>query len=401
MVADAAVNKLPRALLGGRRERRKEPRRLRCNEMAGYPTTPTFLSSCTEAWQITRIGRSGVGTVSSPQRPRYGYLLGGHPRAECSQRVQGMNTDLPKASKLGGEENPTRARLERSSARYDADMRRWHHRCERESQRLNHGLRSLMRTTKNRNSVGRAHYLLVLVALLLSGCMCWPPIPNASAHSRRTRLKKPPPPIELSDYARPVSCELDFVEGYVDCGAPFQVDASDGRARVAIDVPDNYEMRVDLEICDPREWVLNIGDSPTNDGGGGDYGSTSNDAELQIFGTRLDVFGNDFALRSPDRWRTVPGLLQGPECDCERVTARVRDQEIIVRTERREYVFRGEVLLRLAPPRDREGAPDSRWFVALNRVIDGAHRQGNGVARATITVAPSARLEAYGFITNG
>src|SRR5687768_10590506 len=42
------------------------------------------------------------------------------------------------------------------------------------------------------------------------------------------------------------------------------------RARLVVDMTNATELRVAFELCDPDGYVLNIGDSPSNNGGGGD-----------------------------------------------------------------------------------------------------------------------------------
>ncbi|MCC6748886.1 MAG: hypothetical protein IT371_14605 [Deltaproteobacteria bacterium] len=61
-------------------------------------------------------------------------------------------------------------------------------------------------------------------------------------------------------------------------------------------------VEVDLELCDPAgEMVLNLGDSPGNDGFGGDDGRRSNDSELELrcnsgpSSCVMAIYGNDYA----------------------------------------------------------------------------------------------------------
>jgi hypothetical protein len=53
-------------------------------------------------------------------------------------------------------------------------------------------------------------------------------------------------------------------------------------------------MAVRVYSCDPSGWSFHIGDSSTNDGGGGDALSTQHDAELQVNGSTITVFGSEF-----------------------------------------------------------------------------------------------------------
>ncbi|MDP3986170.1 MAG: hypothetical protein Q8P77_01940 [Candidatus Veblenbacteria bacterium] len=52
---------------------------------------------------------------------------------------------------------------------------------------------------------------------------------------------------------------------------------------------------------DPSGFTLNIGDSISNDGWGGDAGDSVYDAELQISDSTLDIFGNDLTDKKVSR----------------------------------------------------------------------------------------------------
>jgi hypothetical protein len=49
----------------------------------------------------------------------------------------------------------------------------------------------------------------------------------------------------------------------------------------------------------PKDWTLNIGDSPTNDGFAGDAGTTANDAELWILQESMSIADNGAAPNNP------------------------------------------------------------------------------------------------------
>lgn len=49
----------------------------------------------------------------------------------------------------------------------------------------------------------------------------------------------------------------------------------------------------------PKDWTLNIGDSPTNDGFAGDAGTTANDAELWILQESMSIADNGSAPNNP------------------------------------------------------------------------------------------------------
>lgn len=61
----------------------------------------------------------------------------------------------------------------------------------------------------------------------------------------------------------------------------------------------------------PTGWHVNIGDSSTNNGGGGDAGTQSNDAEMEVQGQVLSVFGRD-ATPGSKLLFSLGGLGLGP-----------------------------------------------------------------------------------------
>ncbi len=154
-----------------------------------------------------------------------------------------------------------------------------------------------------------------------------------------------------------------------------------GRARVDVTMGECTELRLDIEFCNPRNWVLNVGDSHSNNGGSGDGGHSSNDAEIEVNGTNFAVQGNDFGpgpptLLSSANWIEANG--------CTSRTIVVRDGEVL--TDVAGVELESPFSLRLNPPEDREGQPDDRWYVGINRVVANEGRTGSGVDSATLTV---------------
>ena len=62
----------------------------------------------------------------------------------------------------------------------------------------------------------------------------------------------------------------------------------------------------------------------------------------------------------------------------------VRDGEVL--TDVAGVELESPFSLRLNPPEDREGQPDDRWYVGINRVVANEGRTGSGVDSATLTV---------------
>lgn len=155
---------------------------------------------------------------------------------------------------------------------------------------------------------------------------------------------------------------------------------------------------------------VNIGDSPTNNGYGGDAGTTHDSAETQILARRLSVFSS------------VPALAKGPtnlldrllDLDLPPLTGRtmnieVCDQSLAVelspgRGETKPLHWKLQtlnagLLYALAPRHAVEGTPaapleDHAIYAAFNRVIhvlDGPpsnNRAGSAVRRVEIMLSP-------------
>ncbi len=104
-------------------------------------------------------------------------------------------------------------------------------------------------------------------------------------------------PTEVSD-----DCELDLIKNSNTCQSLEAVglvnNQANNQAVLKIDMSkNNYEsLRFDVtysSAANPTDYTVDIGDSISNDGWGGDAGHQTNDAEVQIYNTHLSIFGND------------------------------------------------------------------------------------------------------------
>jgi hypothetical protein len=126
-------------------------------------------------------------------------------------------------------------------------------------------------------------------------------------------------------------------------------------------------------------WTLNIGDSPTNDGYGGDAGSPDSEAEMQIVNDDMAVYSSALAPGVVDnllrqRLALTNGAVKFVVCD--------------------QYLSFGNPNGILTTPNLKKlfampdsGVGNSDIFVGLNRVISGpGSRHGKGLRRATISL---------------
>jgi hypothetical protein len=150
------------------------------------------------------------------------------------------------------------------------------------------------------------------------------------------------------------------------------------------------EFQVEYDAEPAGQVNLNIGDSRTNDSGGGDAGTQSNDAEINIGTdegncTDLYIFGKDGTPTRGNLLRSSPSFV-GKD-----VVARftISDRHISWANDRgRSGSLSSPHLFALAGQPDREGQVNYDIYAAFNRVIAGPRRFGSGVKRVNVILRP-------------
>jgi hypothetical protein len=142
-----------------------------------------------------------------------------------------------------------------------------------------------------------------------------------------------------------------------------------------VDMTAFTQMELTVSLCNPTGWTVHVGDSPTNNGGGGDASTFSNCAELQLLDTTMTGLTNDYDPVHPGPLFTSPGYM--PATGCTTFTWIVSDQRVQSSSPVLDYT--SPYLLRLNPPADLEGPPDALWYVGLDRTYGEATRSGTGV----------------------
>jgi Ca2+-binding RTX toxin-like protein len=138
----------------------------------------------------------------------------------------------------------------------------------------------------------------------------------------------------------------------------------------------------------PSGWTVNIGDSVSNNGYGGDGSNQSRDAEMQIVNSNMSVNGNDY--------NTPPGgfLTQGSVTNLVSNGSRV---ELEVSNEKLAWDNKSGLKNSLTSPYlyalngqpDATGPVNSEIYAGFNRVISGPFdRIGSGASKATILLNP-------------
>lgn len=172
------------------------------------------------------------------------------------------------------------------------------------------------------------------------------------------------------------------------------------RARLVVDMALAAELKVAVQICDPSGYVFNIGDSPTVNGGGGDWGQFQHDAEVMIYDADLTGWSSDvgYEQTSADSGHhqqllSRAGYLSAQGCSVR--TLYLRDQ-YIADADDPSLRTRSPTALRINPSTDTEGTPDARWYLGINRVVsdhfNDVRRVGSGVeaVRLCFRVPPPA-----------
>jgi hypothetical protein len=152
------------------------------------------------------------------------------------------------------------------------------------------------------------------------------------------------------------------------------------------------KMRVVLDYAGtPAGFTLNIGDSATNNGGGGDGATQQRDAEMQIEGQTLSVFASDLGGSPTGATRLAQTSMSLQDSGLKVCVA---DMFLSYGGAYSDLDFSScppgaDLLYALAGQPDNEGFVNYDVYVGLNRVIFGAPangRIGSGLAKVYITL---------------
>eukprot|EP00057_Strongylocentrotus_purpuratus_P009497 XP_011663971.1 PREDICTED: signal peptide, CUB and EGF-like domain-containing protein 1 isoform X8 [Strongylocentrotus purpuratus] len=163
----------------------------------------------------------------------------------------------------------------------------------------------------------------------------------------------------------------------------------DGQAVLKISFAGPYRMaRFFLDYYEPpRNWTLDISDSPGGDGMGGDGDLTSNMAELQIRDKQMRVYSNGLSgytsetLNGGLLLKIVDDVVEaGTKLKLEIADEKVRWNN----RENSKGVMESRYLFMLNGQTPEYGEMDHDIYVGLNRVPSSTSRTGSGLCRATI-----------------
>ena len=161
-----------------------------------------------------------------------------------------------------------------------------------------------------------------------------------------------------------------------------------------IDMTGYEVLEMKIEIADAQlegPWLLNIGNSPSNDGAGGDGGDFSNDSELDITGD-----GHNFTLQLyANEYFSTPGAVLANLTDLFPTATntttwilrvKIADQKMCVLNENTgaSIDVTSQYIFRLGGPDAEAGQNDFIYYTAFNCVISwNSDRTGSGVTKVT------------------
>jgi len=148
---------------------------------------------------------------------------------------------------------------------------------------------------------------------------------------------------------------------------------------------------LEVEVCNPTGFSFVFSDSATSDGFGGDTnpGATCYDTELQLNGTTLDVFRNDFFLDAEDRsaFRQVDAVAAN---GCSTLRFAVEDRFFSVNAPEQAPVVDDDGVFRLSPSAacaDSQFGGDRRFFMSFERTPQGrSDRVGDGLTSVFLCI---------------
>ncbi|XP_052223870.1 signal peptide, CUB and EGF-like domain-containing protein 1 isoform X2 [Dreissena polymorpha] len=160
------------------------------------------------------------------------------------------------------------------------------------------------------------------------------------------------------------------------------------QAVVKVDFSGPYRgLELDLDYAkNPRLWTLDITDSPTGDGYGGDDGNTSNMAELQILNRQMRIYGNSL----PGYMEAISdgGLLIRTIDDFaskgSKANIKISDERIDWSRGKIKDFLSSKYLFTLNGQTPQYGDVEYDVYFGFNRVVAGNYRNGSGLCSVTL-----------------
>ena len=159
-----------------------------------------------------------------------------------------------------------------------------------------------------------------------------------------------------------------------------------------------------VNVCAPTNWWIHFGDSPTDNGFGGDGATTRHDAEAYLLGSQFQMYTMDNPRGNS--WPSYRSEAVTATSGCYRVQWAIYESRVMFDDDSNPAdAFRVDVTSSRgferspyaeADSEDPTGADSNLWYVGLNRTVGSAGRVGTGVNKAcfvlSTTTTPSAAV---------
>lgn len=196
-------------------------------------------------------------------------------------------------------------------------------------------------------------------------------------------------------------CNVGINPASSDCTdgiVTLQPSASSQQRRAIVDLDEGFDWQtfvLRVETCEPQGWTVHIGDSPTNNGFGGDGGSTSHDAEAHSFDNILSVYESDIGTSELTCKFTGPQNPGG--CIVQQYFVGNDyfefDPAVAVPANPLSICGNGEIFdfnpYDEPDFEDPSGLHEDKLYVGLNQTYGSASRNGKGIQRACFFLSTS------------
>ncbi|XP_052824017.1 signal peptide, CUB and EGF-like domain-containing protein 1 [Octopus bimaculoides] len=165
-------------------------------------------------------------------------------------------------------------------------------------------------------------------------------------------------------------------------------DRCTSQAVIKVDLSGKYRsVSLYLEYGEtPKQWTLDISDSATGNGYGGDNGTTGNMAEVHICNKQLRIYGNNLPgyMDASENGGLLMKVVDNFVKKGAKVNVNISDESVEWSRGRKHGHLKSEYLFTLNGQQPSYGSVDYNIYIAFNRVVAGAYRNGSGLCKATI-----------------
>lgn len=182
-------------------------------------------------------------------------------------------------------------------------------------------------------------------------------------------------------------CEIDLSSGQVTCTGdnPTTLTSTSQGWVYQLDMTNWNTVAMVADLSEPIDWTINLGNSRTNNGWGGDGSTTSNDSEMQLRHKRMEVFQSD--MGGSGQVLDFPNALEPVDTT---VTV-VCDGYISWTSSTGSTSLASDYIFQIdgnePDSQNGTGVNDQNLWLGLDRTVGSSGRNGDGVESVTLTFA--------------